>query len=107
MACQIVGVGVVFFVVLAGLWQLLWHCDISSVADLFNKEKLVLYATGMLDLSKSKQHLSWYELSVFFTSLVLLQFWNLFNAKYFKMLKTEDIHPPKTGISVHFSGSLV
>lgn len=25
----------------------------------------------------------------------------------FKVLKTEDIHPPKTGISVHFSGSLV
>ncbi len=24
-----------------------------------------------------------------------------------KVLKTEDIHPPKTGISVHFSGSLV
>ena len=24
-----------------------------------------------------------------------------------KLLKTEDIHPPKTGISVHFSGSLV
>ena len=25
----------------------------------------------------------------------------------YKVLKTEDIHPPKTGISVHFSGSLV
>ena len=25
----------------------------------------------------------------------------------FIVLKTEDIHPPKTGISVHFSGSLV
>ncbi len=24
-----------------------------------------------------------------------------------ELLKTEDIHPPKTGISVHFSGSLV
>ena len=24
-----------------------------------------------------------------------------------QVLKTEDIHPPKTGISVHFSGSLV
>ena len=24
-----------------------------------------------------------------------------------RVLKTEDIHPPKTGISVHFSGSLV
>ena len=23
------------------------------------------------------------------------------------VLKTEDIHPPNTGISVHFSGSLV
>ena len=26
---------------------------------------------------------------------------------YDLLLKTEDIHPPKTGISVHFSGSLV
>lgn len=26
---------------------------------------------------------------------------------YLILLKTEDIHPPKTGISVHFSGSLV
>lgn len=25
----------------------------------------------------------------------------------YNLLKTEDIHPPKTGISVHFSGSLV
>ena len=25
----------------------------------------------------------------------------------YRVLKTEDIHPPKTGISVHFSGSLV
>ena len=25
----------------------------------------------------------------------------------YEVLKTEDIHPPKTGISVHFSGSLV
>ena len=25
----------------------------------------------------------------------------------YQLLKTEDIHPPKTGISVHFSGSLV
>ena len=29
------------------------------------------------------------------------------SAKVLYMLKTEDIHPPKTGISVHFSGSLV
>lgn len=35
-----------------------------------------------------------------------LQFWIFAQFKDF-VLKTEDIHPPKTGISVHFSGSLV
>ena len=29
------------------------------------------------------------------------------NLVFATVLKTEDIHPPKTGISVHFSGSLV
>ena len=84
MGTQIVGVGILFFVILVGMWQLLWHCDISSVSDLFDREKLTLFATGIFDLSKTKQHLSPYELSVFFTFFVLLQFWNLFNAKYFK-----------------------
>ena len=28
------------------------------------------------------------------------------NGRYPPMLKTDDIHPPKTGISVHFSCSL-
>ncbi len=36
---------------------------------------------------------------------VLLNYW--FTATFNDVLKTEDIHPPKTGISVHFSGSLV
>ena len=31
----------------------------------------------------------------------------LLSAILVRVLKTEDIHPPKTGISVHFSGSLV
>ena len=84
MGVQIVGVGILFFVILVGMWQLLWHCDISSVSDLFDRDKMILFATGIFDLSKTKQHLSPYELSIFFTFFVLLQFWNLFNAKYFK-----------------------
>jgi len=83
MITRIALAGLLFFVLLAGLWQLLWHCDITSVADLFDGEKLTLYVTGLFDLSKSKQHLTPYELSVFFTFFVFLQFWNLFNAKYF------------------------
>lgn len=84
MGTQIVGVGILFFVILVGMWQLLWHCDIHEVSELFKSEKLTLFATGIFDLSKTKQHLSPYELSVFFTFFVFLQFWNLFNAKYFK-----------------------
>ena len=38
----------------------------------------------------------------------LLKFYNCeIKGKLHIVLKTEDIHPPKTGISVHFSGSLV
>lgn len=84
MGWQILSVGLLFFVLLVGLWQLLWHSDLSSIHELFNWEKLGLYFTGLFDLSKSKAHLSTYELGVFFTFFVMLQFWNLFNAKYFK-----------------------
>ena len=35
------------------------------------------------------------------------ELYDYFDAAFLKLLKTEDIHPPKTGISVHFSGSLV
>ena len=36
---------------------------------------------------------------------ILVEKWK--GKAYRLVLKTEDIHPPKTGISVHFSGSLV
>ena len=40
-------------------------------------------------------------------SSVLYTLMKDFDTKDRELLKTEDIHPPKTGISVHFSGSLV
>ena len=112
MAAQILGVGVTFFIVLLGMWQLLWHCDISSVSDLFDREKISLFITGILDLSKTKQHLSTYELSVFFTFFVLLQFWNLFNAKYFKTSRSliQDIYRAFTNdesVKTSFSPSFI
>ena len=84
MGRTILGIGLVFFVFLFGLWQLLWHCDISSVHDLTHSEVWRLYITCFLDFTKSKQHLSQYELGVFFTFFVMMQFWNLFNARYFR-----------------------
>ena len=81
---QILGVGITFFVLLVGFWQLLWHKNIEFVSDYFNLESLKLFFTGFFDLSKSKAHMSAYELGVFFSTFVMLQFWNLFNAKYFR-----------------------
>lgn len=84
MLTRIIGVGSVFFVLLAGLWQLLWHTDITCAKDLLKLENIRVFITGFADLSHSKAHLSGYELGIFFSVFVMLQFWNLFNAKYFR-----------------------
>ena len=84
MLARIVGVGAIFFVMLAGLWQLLWHTDITCVKDLLKPENIRIFITGFADLSHSKAHLGGHELGIFFSVFVMLQFWNLFNAKYFK-----------------------
>lgn len=84
MAGNILGVGLLFFVFLFGLWQLLWHSDIKHVHDLINVDAWNVYFGSFFDFSRSKPHLSQYELGIFFSFFVLLQFWNLFNARYFK-----------------------
>ena len=81
---RILGTGLLFFIVLAGLWQLLWHTNISSVHDLISWDSLKLFITDFANMDKVKAHLSGYELGVFFSIFVMLQFWNLFNAKYFR-----------------------
>ena len=84
MLCRILGVGLLFFIVLAGLWQLLWHTNISSVHDLISLDSIRLFFSDFTNMEKVKPHLSGYELGVFFSIFVMLQFWNLFNAKYFR-----------------------
>lgn len=84
MMMRIFGVGLLFFIILAGLWQLLWHTNISSVHDLISWNSARLFVSDFTNMEKIKPHLSEYELSVFFSIFVMLQFWNLFNAKYFR-----------------------
>ena len=84
---QIVVVGLVFFFFLLGLWQLLWHRDIApgtGVKALLSWDFIQEFFVGFTDMSKSKAHMSTYELAVFFSFFVMMQFWNLFNAKYFR-----------------------
>lgn len=87
MLLKIIAWGSIFFVFLAGLWQLLWHISLTpeeGVAKLVSPESIRMFFTRMFDLSKVQEHLSGYELGVFFTTFVLLQFWNIFNARYFR-----------------------
>ena len=68
---SIVGVGGLFFVFLLCLLYYLEHADISSLSQI-----------GRVPLGTA-DGLSPYELSLFFTIFVFLQFWNMFNARAF------------------------
>ena len=86
MVGQILGLGLVMVVFLLGLWQLFWHSDeINSAKELFTSENLSKFFTGLFNFSHpGKDHLTAKELGIFFSTFVLLQFWNLFNVKYFR-----------------------
>ncbi len=70
MAFSIFGVGGIFLALLMGILVYFQHADIASLTEL-------PMAFGDYD------GLSAYELSLFFTIFVMLQFWNMFNAKAF------------------------
>ncbi len=65
----ILGTGLIFSVIVLGMVYVFEHADVSSLAD-------ILYVR----FSDSGE-LSPYELSLIFTTFVMLQFWNLFNAR--------------------------
>ncbi|MBR5132875.1 MAG: calcium-translocating P-type ATPase, PMCA-type [Alistipes sp.] len=80
---RIVGAGLSFFVILVALWQLLHHVEISCVRDIISSESLSHFAESLGSMSGKAEPLTRYELGVFFSVFVILQFWNMFNAKYF------------------------
>lgn len=62
--------GALFFGLLMGLLYIIQNYDIQSFEDIFTLSRFE--ETGSISL---------YEQSLFFTIFVLLQFWNMFNAK--------------------------
>lgn len=83
---NILGFGFVFTIILLCLWQFLWHNNISETTGAYAticNSSIKEFFLGLFDFSKSKAHLSTYETGFFFTTFVMLQFWNLFNAKYY------------------------
>ena len=73
MGSGILGVGIIFTIILLGICIFFQHSDVNCLTDIFNGNAVWGANNG----------LSAYELGLFFTIFVMLQFWNLFNAKAF------------------------
>jgi Ca2+-transporting ATPase len=71
MYASIVGIGIFFFAMLLGLLWYFEHTEVESLTQMFSLP--IVPNNG----------LSPYELSLFFTIFVFLQFWNMFNARAF------------------------
>jgi Ca2+-transporting ATPase len=72
--------GLTFFGLLIFLWEVMLHCDITSVGQLFQASTISSAFAG----SGAGAGMTPYEMGVFFTTFVMLQFWNMFNAKTFR-----------------------
>ncbi|MBQ9254085.1 MAG: calcium-translocating P-type ATPase, PMCA-type [Bacteroidales bacterium] len=72
MIWNILFVGGIFFILLLILLLIFQHAEIDGMKNLLS------FTWGEHD------HLSSYELSMFFTIFVMLQFWNMFNARAFE-----------------------
>ena len=73
MGTFILGVGGLFTAILLGILLFFQHAEVSCLTDIFNGVATWGAYNGLSD----------YELGLFFTIFVMLQFWNLFNAKAF------------------------
>lgn len=73
---NIIGVGVLFFFILFGILYVFQHSDVTSMTD-FTHIRL-----------GAKNAMTPYELSLLFTIFVMMQFWNMFNARAFSTNKS-------------------
>ncbi|MDR2680050.1 MAG: calcium-translocating P-type ATPase, PMCA-type [Tannerella sp.] len=74
----ILSTGLIFVAALFGLIQYFKHADVTSLSEFDFAE----FGRSFFNFSPGNG-LSAYELSLFFTVFVMLQFWNMFNAKAF------------------------
>ena len=81
MTFRILWTGLFFSAILIGLFYVIKHCDlrqINSLGDLWN----MLISGSYL---KAPRHvISYYESAIFFTTFVMMQFWNMFNTKSYR-----------------------
>ncbi len=88
MGRRIIGVGLIFVFILFGFVQYFKHEDITSLTQF----DLNLYFSDFFNFTPVENGLSIYELSLFFTIFVMLQFWNMFNAKAFETVQSAFVN---------------
>jgi len=88
MAKGIFGVGGFFVLLLFGFIQYFKNEDITSLTQF----SVVDYGRHFFHFGAPEGSLSWYELSMFFSIFVFLQFWNMFNAKAYRTGKSAFSH---------------
>lgn len=74
--------GITFFTLLILLWEVLLHADVTSVQELFSWNLIKGALAGEMGVTAAK--MTPYEMGIFFTAFVMLQFWNIFNAKNYR-----------------------
>lgn len=92
MAKSIFGVGGLFVVLLYGLIQYFKHIEVTSLSHFSFQD----YLSNFFNFTSVEGRLSEYELSLFFSVFVMLQFWNMFNAKAYHTSKTAFINLRKS-----------
>ena len=75
----IIGTGIAFVLLLFGLLQYFKHVDVTSIAQF----DLRIFFANFFNFTPVHEGLTRYELTLFFSIFVFLQFWNMFNAKAF------------------------
>ena len=79
MAIRIFGVGLFFVVILMGFFQYFRHFDVTSLTQFSLKD----FFSCFFHFDFVGNEISPYELTLFFTIFVFMQFWNIFNARAF------------------------
>lgn len=84
MAWTIVVTGLVFFLSLTGIWQLMHHTDVDSMLQLIHPANIKDAISGVLSPYNPDVVFDGKDMGMFFSIFVMLQFWNIFNAKYYR-----------------------
>lgn len=78
MSVFIIGIGLLFTAMLFGLLQYLHHFSLETLTDF----SVIDYFRVFFDFEYDRHDMiNGYELTIFFTVFIAMQFWNLFNAK--------------------------